>query len=272
MRRLQGMTRGVFVAVVDLRRVQGSQPRLARSVPVEHNTSSVSHSMSVMALSSAVQTEPHAAGHAAVPSAAAAAGGEHADLEAVRARARAHFPQITPASSFLDNAAGSMVPAGVVAAVAGVLAERGAANALPGYAMGRAQAALKAAAHAATALFLNACSAEVALGPSATAMSFRLASGLAGGLARGDALVVSGARRGARRARGRFFLTPPAQSSSTSATRARGGSARCAAGSSSVCGARGGRAGLCTWRTWRRCWRTAACALSRSPPPRTRWG
>jgi selenocysteine lyase/cysteine desulfurase len=104
---------------------------------------------------------------------------------------RGCFPSLSASSTFLDNAAGSMVPARVVAAVAGVLSARGCANALPGYAAGRAQTALKEAAHEATALFLNATPGEVAIGPSATAMSFRLAAALASRLVAGDGVVVS---------------------------------------------------------------------------------
>lgn len=118
-----------------------------------------------------------------------------ADLEATRARLRAHFPPLVQpdAPAFLDNAAGSLVPSSVVAAVAGVLTTRGVVNALPGYAWGQAQARLKDAAHAATGLFVNAPrgAADVVLGPSATALAFRLSAAMAKQMTRGDAIVVS---------------------------------------------------------------------------------
>ena len=120
-------------------------------------------------------------------------------LELLRSRLRAHFPPLAAAASaagpvaFLDNAAGTFVPRRVIDAVAGVLATRGVVNSLPGYALGRAQAALKVAAHEATALFLNApCGAEeIAIGPSATALNFRLAAALARNMRKDDAVVVS---------------------------------------------------------------------------------
>jgi cysteine desulfurase family protein (TIGR01976 family) len=127
------------------------------------------------------------------------------DLDAERARLRALFPALQPgavlsggphepAPVFLDNAAGSLVPASVAAAVAGVLTSRGVCNAMQSYAAGRAQAALNAAAHEATAVFVNALggAADVALGPSATALSFRFAAALSANWPRGSAVVVSG--------------------------------------------------------------------------------
>ena len=119
------------------------------------------------------------------------------DVESLRARLRQQFPPLRPADApaFLDNAAGSLVPSRVVAAVSDVLSSRGVCNAMPAYAWGRAQLAIKAAAHAASALFVNApagadASQCIALGPSATALAFRLSAGLA--LAPGETVVLSG--------------------------------------------------------------------------------
>jgi cysteine desulfurase family protein (TIGR01976 family) len=115
-------------------------------------------------------------------------------LEALRARLRAHFAPLSApgAVAFLDNAAGTLVPRGVAAAVADALTTRGVVNSLPGYALGRAQAATKLAAHEATAVFVNARGAdEIALGPSATAMAFRLSAALARQMRAGEAVVVS---------------------------------------------------------------------------------
>ena len=117
-----------------------------------------------------------------------------ADLELRRARLRAHFAPLCAqdAVAFLDNAAGTLMPRGVAAAVADALTTRGVVNSMPGYALGRAQAATKLAAHEATAVFLNARGAdEVALGPSATAMAFRLSAALARQMRAGEAVVVS---------------------------------------------------------------------------------
>ena len=62
-------------------------------------------------------------------------------LEALRSSLRSRFPPLAGAQPpvFLDNAAGSLCPASVVAAVAAVLTTRGVVNALPGYAWGREQ-------------------------------------------------------------------------------------------------------------------------------------
>ena len=117
-----------------------------------------------------------------------------ADLEALRLRLRAHFTPLRAADAvaFLDNAAGSLVPRAVSEAVGGALAARGAVNSLPGYALGRAQAATTLAAHEATAVFLGAAGAdEIALGASSTALAFRLSAALARQLKAGDAVVVS---------------------------------------------------------------------------------
>jgi len=115
--------------------------------------------------------------------------------EALRGRLRALFPPLRSpnAPAFLDNAAGSLVPSRVIDAVASVLMTRGAVNSLPGYPWGRENAALAASAHEATALFVNAPGggADVALGPSATALAFRVSAALSRKLQPGDAVVVS---------------------------------------------------------------------------------
>ena len=118
------------------------------------------------------------------------------DVAATSNRLRALFPPLlaTAPPAFLDNAAGSLVPQRVATAVYDVLTSRGVVNALPGYAWGREQAALRDAAHAATALFVNAPNGadEIAIGPSSTAMAFRLSAALSRQYKAGDAVVVSG--------------------------------------------------------------------------------
>ena len=124
--------------------------------------------------------------------------------ESRRSRLRSLFPQLSRAtlasterdtpSIFVDNAAGSFVPARVVDAVAEVLSMRGVCNAMPAYAAGRSQAALNDLAHEASALFVNAPNgaAEIAIGPSATALSFRFAAAVSTRWPSGSAVVVSG--------------------------------------------------------------------------------
>jgi cysteine desulfurase family protein (TIGR01976 family) len=116
-------------------------------------------------------------------------------LEALRARLRALFPPLKRkgAPAFLDNAAGSLVPSRVVDAVCSILSSRGVANSLPGYPWGRANAALAARAHEVTAFFVNAPGGggDIALGPSSTALAFRVSAALARRFKAGDAVVVS---------------------------------------------------------------------------------
>jgi selenocysteine lyase/cysteine desulfurase len=128
-----------------------------------------------------------------MPSCDATADGE---TEALRATLRALFPPLREGGCpvFLDNAAGTLVPQRVVDAVAGVLSSRGVCNSMLSYGWGREQAALKAAAHEGAALFVNAPggAADMAIGPSATAMAFRLSAAVEHLLGPTDAIVVSG--------------------------------------------------------------------------------
>lgn len=118
-----------------------------------------------------------------------------ADLEVLRERLRGLFPPFCQpdAPSFLDNAAGTLVPQGVVEAVAGCLSARGVVNSLPGYKWGREQGAVKLAAHQATGLFVNAPNGgeDIVLGPSATALAFRLSAALGKRFTASDAIVLS---------------------------------------------------------------------------------
>lgn len=126
-------------------------------------------------------------------------------LESRRTRLRSLYPQLRVSlatedalgdkpSIFVDNAAGSLVPSRVITAVAELLSARGVCNAMPAYAAGRSQAALNTLAHEASALFVNAPggAAEIAIGPSATALSFRFAAAVSTHWPSGSAVVVSG--------------------------------------------------------------------------------
>lgn len=119
-----------------------------------------------------------------------------AEVEALRSRLRTLFPPLRGDEPvcFLDNAAGSLVPDRVVSAVAGVLSARGVCNQMPFYSLGREQIGIVAAAHEASAIFVNAPggASDIVLGPSSTALSFRLSAALARVFTAGDAIVVSG--------------------------------------------------------------------------------
>jgi selenocysteine lyase/cysteine desulfurase len=121
---------------------------------------------------------------------------EETVVEVLRSRLRAQFAPLRhdPPVCFLDNAAGSLVPDRVVDAVAGVLSSRGVCNQMASYSLGREQISLVKAAHEASALFVNAPGGadEIALGPSSTAMAFRLSSAFARVFGEGDVVVVSG--------------------------------------------------------------------------------
>lgn len=105
---------------------------------------------------------------------------------------REQFPPLQTGRVYLDNAAGGLLPRRSIAAVTDHLTRYGATNALPGHQPGREILALKAWAREATALFLNAEASDVAVGPSATAMAFRLAAAFARLWGPGDEVVVSG--------------------------------------------------------------------------------
>ena len=118
------------------------------------------------------------------------------ELESLRHRIRSQFPPLACSDSicFLDNAAGTLVPASVISSVTEVLTCRGVVNSLPGYKWGRQQEKIKSDAHDATGLFVNAPRGgkDIVLGPSATALAFRLSAALGKQFVRGDAIVVSG--------------------------------------------------------------------------------
>ncbi|WP_034383970.1 cysteine desulfurase-like protein [Deinococcus sp. YIM 77859] len=105
---------------------------------------------------------------------------------------RAQFPPLASGRAYLDNAAGGLLPARSIAAITDHLTRYGATNAMPGHRPGREVLALKQRAREATALLLNANPEDVALGPSATALSFRLAAAFGRLWGPGDEVILSG--------------------------------------------------------------------------------
>ncbi|MBB5232771.1 cysteine desulfurase-like protein [Deinococcus budaensis] len=110
------------------------------------------------------------------------------NLEAIRAQ----FPPLASGRAYLDNAAGGLLPTRAITAITDHLTRFGATNAMPGHLPGREMLALKGRAREATALFLNAQAEDVALGPSATALAFRLAAAFARLWGPGDEVILSG--------------------------------------------------------------------------------
>ncbi|WP_188964189.1 cysteine desulfurase-like protein [Deinococcus aquiradiocola] len=104
---------------------------------------------------------------------------------------RAQFPQLQDDLVYLDNAAGGLVPQRTLDAVQAYLSRFGSINSMPGHARGAEVLALKGRARAATALFLNAQPQEVAIGPSATALAFRLSAAFARLWGAGDEVIIS---------------------------------------------------------------------------------
>ncbi|WP_425146057.1 cysteine desulfurase-like protein [Deinococcus sp.] len=104
---------------------------------------------------------------------------------------RAQFPQLQDGLVYFDNAAGGLIPQRSLDAIQTYLTRYGSINSVPGHLRGAEVLALKQRARAATALFLNAESEEVALGPSATALAFRLSAAFARLWGPGDEVIVS---------------------------------------------------------------------------------
>ena len=106
---------------------------------------------------------------------------------------RAAFPALSgdPAPIFLDNPAGTRVPASVGEAAATCLTRIN-ANLGGHFAMSAAASEIVEAAHASMAIFLNAASArEIIIGPSMTSLTFALSRSLAHELSAGDEIIVT---------------------------------------------------------------------------------
>ncbi|GGR14563.1 cysteine desulfurase-like protein [Deinococcus ruber] len=104
---------------------------------------------------------------------------------------RAQFPQLQNGLIYFDNAAGGLMPQRSIDAIREYLNGAGSANAMPTHRLGQAALALKHHARAATALFVNAEPGEVAMGPSATALAFRLSAAFGRLWGPGDEVIVS---------------------------------------------------------------------------------
>lgn len=113
-------------------------------------------------------------------------------MPALRPVLRAQFPSLANGRVYLDNAAGGLLPQQSIDAITAHLARYGATNALPGHQPGAEVLALRQRAREATALFLNADPADVALGPSATALAFRLSVAFSRLWGAGDEVILSG--------------------------------------------------------------------------------
>ncbi|WP_309570349.1 cysteine desulfurase-like protein [Deinococcus sp.] len=111
---------------------------------------------------------------------------------ALSSQLRAQFPPLAAGRAYLDNAAGGLLPVRSIQAVTAHLTQYGAVNAMPSHVPGQAVAGLKVRAREGTAVFLNADPADVALGPSATALAFRVAAACARLWGPGDEVIVSG--------------------------------------------------------------------------------
>lgn len=109
-----------------------------------------------------------------------------------RTELRAQFPSLEAGRAYLDNAAGGLLPRRSVGAITAHLSRYGATNALPGHQPGQEVLALRNRAREATALFLNADPADVATGPSATALAFRLSVAFSRLWGPGDEVILSG--------------------------------------------------------------------------------
>lgn len=109
---------------------------------------------------------------------------------------RAQFPQLHSAQLqdglvYFDNAAGGLIPQRSLDAIQNYLTRYGSINSVPSHMRGAEVLALKHRARGATALFLNAQPGEVAIGPSATALTFRLSAAFARLWGPGDELIIS---------------------------------------------------------------------------------
>ncbi|MFC4426110.1 cysteine desulfurase-like protein [Deinococcus navajonensis] len=105
---------------------------------------------------------------------------------------RAQFPSLESGRAYLDNAAGSLMPRRAIEAVTDHLMRYGATNGLPGHQPGREVLNVKHRAREATALFFNGQPEDVVMGPSATALAFRMATAFARLWGPGDEVIVSG--------------------------------------------------------------------------------
>lgn len=103
---------------------------------------------------------------------------------------RRHFPALSNGFTFLDNAAGAQVPEQCIEAIRAFLSFAS-CNVGQDYPGSLAATRVKELARAETAAFFNCTPQEVALGPNATTLSFRLAHALGQMFSPGDQIIVS---------------------------------------------------------------------------------
>lgn len=103
---------------------------------------------------------------------------------------QSHFPALASGFSFLDNAAGAQVPNECIQAISSFLSSASCNVGMP-YPGSQAATQVKEQARKQTAEFLNCKPSEVAIGPSATALTFQLSRALARLWGPGDEVVIS---------------------------------------------------------------------------------
>jgi cysteine desulfurase family protein (TIGR01976 family) len=101
-----------------------------------------------------------------------------------------HFPALASGFSFLDNAAGAQVPRACIAAVTNFL-ETASCNVGMPYPGSLLSTGIRDQTRIQTAEFFRCTANEVIIGPSATALTFRLASALARIFKAGDEIIIS---------------------------------------------------------------------------------
>lgn len=109
-----------------------------------------------------------------------------------REQLRLQFPSIQQGRAYLDNAAGGLIPLRSIEAITEHLTRYGATNSIVGHQPGRELVALKQQVRENTALFMNGEAADIAIGPSATALAFRLSVAFSRLWKPGDEVIVSG--------------------------------------------------------------------------------
>jgi cysteine desulfurase family protein (TIGR01976 family) len=106
------------------------------------------------------------------------------------ARVREGYPALRDGHAYLDGAAGTQVPSVVIEAIAGAY-RAGIGNTGGAFAASARSAAIAAGARQAIADLVGGVAEGVVLGPSATALTYRIAAALAKSWAPGDEVVVS---------------------------------------------------------------------------------
>lgn len=103
---------------------------------------------------------------------------------------QSHFPALASGFSFLDNAAGAQVPQQCIEAISNFLASASCNVGMP-YPGSQAATDIKERARRETAQFLGCKPGEVAIGPSATALTFILARAFSRLWGKGDEVIIS---------------------------------------------------------------------------------